>query len=47
MKPEPRRLRGGGVDLAADIWGDPDHPPVIFMHGAGQSRRAWTRPPGQ
>lgn len=41
MKPEPTRLRGGGVDLAADIWGNPDHPPVIFMHGAGQSRRAW------
>lgn len=39
--PKQTRLRGGGVELAADVWGDPAHPPIIFLHGAGQSRRAW------
>ncbi|GJM36666.1 MAG: alpha/beta fold hydrolase [Acidimicrobiales bacterium] len=41
MTPEPIRLSGGGLELAADLWGDPDDPPVVFLHGAGQSRRAW------
>lgn len=39
--PRHTRLRGGGVELAADVWGNPTDPPVIFLHGAGQSRRAW------
>lgn len=40
---EPTRidLRGASVRLAADRWGDPRLPPVVFLHGAGQSRRAW------
>ncbi len=40
---EPTRidLRGASVRLAADRWGDPRRPPVVFLHGAGQSRRAW------
>lgn len=29
-----------GNRLAADIWGGSGHP-VIFMHGGGQTRRAW------
>lgn len=41
MTPRPTKLRGGGVLLAADQWGQDDHPPVVFLHGAGQSRRAW------
>lgn len=34
---EPTRidLRGAGVRLAADRWGDPRLPPVVFLHGAG------------
>ena len=32
---------GAGVRLAVDLWGDPSDPPVVFLHGAGQSRRAW------
>ena len=36
-----RVLAGGGLHLAADRWGHPDHPPVLLLHGAGQNRRAW------
>ncbi len=32
---------GAGVRLAVDVWGDVTDPPVVFLHGAGQSRRAW------
>ena len=31
----------GGVTLAGDEWGHRRDPPVVFLHGAGQSRRAW------
>jgi len=31
----------GGLQLAADIGGPPEGPPVIFLHGGGQTRRAW------
>jgi pimeloyl-ACP methyl ester carboxylesterase len=33
----------GGVRLAADVRGDPDANPVLFLHGAGQTRHAWGR----
>lgn len=32
---------GGGMTLAADAWGDPSAPPVVFLHGGGQTRHAW------
>jgi pimeloyl-ACP methyl ester carboxylesterase len=35
------RLRGRGVDLAADAYGDPGQPPVLLLHGGGQTRHAW------
>lgn len=35
------RLRGDGVDLAADGYGPQDGPAVLFFHGGGQSRRSW------
>lgn len=39
---KPERLEGsGGVSLAADVGGHPDHPAVIFMHGGGQTRASW------
>lgn len=30
-----------GVRLAAQGWGDPAAPPVLLLHGLGQSRHAW------
>ncbi|HSJ98541.1 MAG TPA: alpha/beta fold hydrolase [Myxococcota bacterium] len=27
--------------MAADSWGDPDRPPVLLLHGGGQTRHAW------
>lgn len=41
--PEPARilLGAGGIRLAADCWGDPSRPPVLLLHGGGQTRHAW------
>lgn len=41
LEPNRTDLRGSSVRLAADRWGDDRQPPVVFLHGAGQSRRAW------
>ncbi len=30
-----------GIQLAADVWGDDAAWPVLFLHGAGQTRHAW------
>jgi non-heme chloroperoxidase len=30
-----------GISLAADVWGDEGAPPVLLMHGGGQTRHAW------
>ena len=30
-----------GNRLAADCWGDPRHPTILFLHGGGQTRHAW------
>ncbi len=30
-----------GLRLAADVRGDPDACPVLFLHGGGQTRHAW------
>lgn len=38
----PLRLAGrGGVALVADEYGAADAPPVLLLHGFGQTRRAW------
>jgi len=42
--PAARALRWTGHDgvaLAADAYGDPSHPPVVLLHGGGQTRFAW------
>ena len=41
--PEPRttKLAGYGIDLAADLYGAEADPPVLFLHGGGQTRHAW------
>ena len=30
-----------GLALHADAWGDPSAPPVLLLHGGGQTRHAW------
>ena len=30
-----------GLRLVGDAWGDPAGPPVVMLHGAGQTRHAW------
>jgi pimeloyl-ACP methyl ester carboxylesterase len=40
--PRPLSLAGAdGLVLRADARGDPDAPPVLFLHGGGQTRHAW------
>jgi pimeloyl-ACP methyl ester carboxylesterase len=44
MTAEPRTLRLAGADgvmLAADAWGDDAAPPLVLLHGGGQTRGAW------
>ena len=43
-KPEKRERMysvGSGMRIACDAWGDPADPPVILLHGGGQTRHAW------
>lgn len=35
------RLRGAGVQLAADLYGNPGDPGVVLLHGGGQTRHSW------
>ena len=30
-----------GLRLVADRWGDPADPPIVFLHGGGQTRHSW------
>src|SRR5262244_3008306 len=30
-----------GVELVGDAWGTSDAPPVLLLHGGGQTRHAW------
>jgi len=43
-KTDPVELRfptDDHIELAAHAWGQPEHPPVILLHGGGQTRHAW------
>jgi pimeloyl-ACP methyl ester carboxylesterase len=37
----PLRLRGHGLELAADSYGPDDGPPVLLFPGGGQTRHSW------
>lgn len=39
--PTVTRVPGAGLALAADVYGDPAAPPVVLLHGGGQTRHAW------
>jgi len=42
MKSRYTRFEGfEGISLAADAWGEEASPPVLLMHGGGQTRHAW------
>lgn len=41
--PTTVRLPGSGVRLAGDLFGPADGPPVVFLHGGGQTRHSWKR----
>ena len=44
MQPTPVWFTGGaGNRLAADVSGPQDGPPVLLMHGGGQTRHSWSR----
>lgn len=37
------RFQGSGLTIAADVGGDAGAPPILFMHGGGQTRHSWGR----
>ncbi len=42
MEPQPLRFTlPSGITIAADAYGDPEAPPLLFLHGGGQTRHAW------
>jgi pimeloyl-ACP methyl ester carboxylesterase len=36
-----QRFQGHGLQMAADVGGDPHSPAVVLLHGGGQTRHAW------
>lgn len=40
-EPSDLRLRAHGLDLTATAYGDPRDPPIVLLHGGGQTRHAW------
>jgi len=40
----PFRLQmSDGVMIVGEAWGRPENPPILFAHGGGQTRHAWTK----
>ncbi|WP_225882303.1 alpha/beta fold hydrolase [Streptomyces aureocirculatus] len=44
VPPRPLRFTGrDGILLTADEWGEASSPPLVLLHGGGQTRHAWGR----
>ncbi|MEO6570164.1 MAG: alpha/beta hydrolase [Ilumatobacteraceae bacterium] len=41
IEPRTVKLPGAGVQLAADLYGNETDPPVLLLHGGGQTRHSW------
>ncbi len=41
-RPAALEFAGAGVTLRADAWGRSDAPPVVLLHGGGQTRHSWS-----
>jgi non-heme chloroperoxidase len=41
LEPRTHRFQGAGVEIAADEAGPSGGPPVLLLHGGGQTRGAW------
>ena len=41
MPPKRLEIKAGDVTLVADAFGDPADPPVVLLHGGGQTRHSW------
>jgi len=42
-EPRPIELRGhDGLVLRGDVFGSPEAPPVLLLHGGGQTRHSWS-----
>ncbi|MFB7179828.1 alpha/beta fold hydrolase [Streptomyces sp. NPDC056257] len=42
--PQQRDFVGhGGIRLTANVWGEEPSPPLVLLHGGGQTRHAWDR----
>jgi pimeloyl-ACP methyl ester carboxylesterase len=41
VEPRTVKLQGDGLELAADLYGEETDPPVLMLHGGGQTRHAW------
>jgi non-heme chloroperoxidase len=42
MTAEDRKFSGAGVTITASAAGDPQNPPILLLHGGGQTRHSWS-----